>query len=159
SLLAEKEQDEPALAEFQRALEFQPDYPEAHNGIGHILDERGDVPGALASYREAIRSKPDFAPAWVNLGQLHAKLGDLDQAQECFREALGRHPGHIGAYVALANLSRGRLPDEDVTAIEQLLHEGRRSLGNRASLHEALLQVCDARGDYAQAAEHAREVN
>ena len=49
----------------------------AHNNLGLLLLERGDVGGALTQYRAALAVKPDDDFAYNNLGHALAVQGDL----------------------------------------------------------------------------------
>jgi hypothetical protein len=59
----------------------------------------------------------------------------------------------------LATLLRGKLPDEDLAAMRSLLAEPDQLEGKRTVLHFGLAHVLDARGEYAESAEHLREAN
>ena len=43
----------------RRALELQPNYPEAHCNLGNALRALGE-PAAVNSYQEAVRLRPDY---------------------------------------------------------------------------------------------------
>ena len=57
-----------AIASFDRALEFKPDYPDAWNNRGVALRNLGRFAEAIASYDRALEFKPDFHLAWGNRG-------------------------------------------------------------------------------------------
>ena len=67
----------------------------AHNQIGLVLQEKGDLDGALKCYREAERiaragygdNHPDVAVDVNNIGRVLWEKGDLDAALKCFRQA------------------------------------------------------------------------
>jgi serine/threonine-protein kinase len=53
-----------AKAAVKRALEIEPNLPEAHNTLGVIkLKYEWDWPGAEADFKQAMRLNPDYAPA------------------------------------------------------------------------------------------------
>ncbi|MCS6851376.1 MAG: tetratricopeptide repeat protein [Gemmataceae bacterium] len=159
SALMAKERYAEAIEHYRKALQLQPDHAEARNGLGNALQEQGDLEGARVCYEEALRLKPDLAEAHVNLGGLYAELGDLEQARRCYREALNHDPNNAAAYGLLATHERGRLSEEDVAAMHALLQREHLSDWRRALLHHGLAHVYDYRGDYAAAAEHARQAN
>jgi tetratricopeptide (TPR) repeat protein len=159
SALEAKELEKEAIPHYRRALEIQPDNPDAHNGLGHLLQEQGDLSGAISCYREALRLRPDFADAHSNLGGALAEQGDLEAANACYREALRCDPDYVGAYGVLATHLRDKLPAEDVAAMQRFLEREHLSDWKRALLHHGLAHVCDARGEYDHAADHAQMAN
>ncbi len=62
-----------ALADCEQALEYRPDYAEAHNLRGLILDALGNNEEAILAYQEAIRLQPDFTDAKENLEDAEAE--------------------------------------------------------------------------------------
>ena len=47
----------------KKALKLQPDFPEAHNNLGVVLKELGDIDAAIDSYYNALRLDPKYADA------------------------------------------------------------------------------------------------
>jgi tetratricopeptide (TPR) repeat protein len=159
SALEEQQDFEGAVSGYRRALQLQPDYAEAHNGLGFVLHEQGNYPEALTEYRAVLRLKPAFATGHCNLGNILEELGSLGEAQAGYREALRHDPDHAAAWALLATQLRGRLPPEDEQAIRRLLARPHLAPGKRLALHFGLAHVLDARGAYAEAAEHLRRGN
>jgi len=159
SLLAEQEKLDDALAGYRRALELEPTYGEAHCGVGALRHEQGHFEQAEAHYREALRHKPDLPVAHCALGTVREELGDFENAESCWRSALRYDPRLAGAYAALATLLRGKLPEEDLVGMRQLLADPNLHDGRRGALHFGLAQVLDARGAYDEAAESLRQAN
>jgi tetratricopeptide (TPR) repeat protein len=89
------------------------DYPEAHNNLGIVLHQRGEIDAAIASYREALQSRPAFADAENNLGISLAALGRLDEATRFFALAVQHDPGLANARFNLGTvlLVEGRLEE------------------------------------------------
>ncbi len=46
-----------------KTIALKPDFAEAHNNLGIVLQELGRLDEAEASYTQAIALKPDFAEA------------------------------------------------------------------------------------------------
>ncbi|HLN31079.1 MAG TPA: tetratricopeptide repeat protein [Gemmataceae bacterium] len=159
SAYEEREDFQGAVALYRAALELDPQYAEAHNGLGYVLHELGKFPEAVAEYREVLRLKPDFATGYCNLGNILEELGSFDEALAAFRAALRRDPDHAGAYSLLATMLRGRLPAEDLQAIQRLLARPQMALAKRLALHFGIAHVLDGMGSYAEAAEHLQEGN
>src|SRR5262249_39707208 len=159
SLLAEQEKYDDAPAVYRRALELDPTYGEAHCGLGGVRHEQGHFEEAQAHYREALRHQPDLPAAHCALGTVREELGDFNEAEDCWRTALRYDPRLAGAYGALATMLRGKLPDEDLAGMQQLLADPDLPDVRRSALHFGLAQVLDARGDYPEAAESLRQAN
>ncbi|HZU38634.1 MAG TPA: sulfotransferase, partial [Gemmataceae bacterium] len=56
-----------AVRAYQRALELQPDYGPAHNGLGEALLEQGDKQGAERHFRRALHNNPFLCRTLLNL--------------------------------------------------------------------------------------------
>ena len=65
----------------------------AHNDLGFILLERGDVKGALDRFREAASLDPRLPDAHYNLGRTLRRSGGFAEAVEHFRRAVDLLPG------------------------------------------------------------------
>ncbi len=81
-----------AEAAFRRAIQSGPDLVMAHNNLGNVLRERGDLDGAVDCFRQAVRLKPDFAEPHNNLGNSLLQLGRLEEAEVSLRQALTLRP-------------------------------------------------------------------
>jgi tetratricopeptide (TPR) repeat protein len=148
-----------AVACYRRALELKPDHAGAYNNLGAVLDVQGKLDEAVACYRRALQLKPDFVEAHGNLGAALEETGDFAAAEECFRTAL-RYDGRFAfAHYKLAELLGSRLPQQDLAALRRVLEDTQLSDAQRLLLHFGLAQALDARGEYAQAAEHLERGN
>ncbi len=86
-------------------------------------------------------------------------MGDLEGAETCYHSALGHDPRNAYAHLGLARILGRGLPPERLDALRSLLMEGGLAYADRALLHFALAQTLDARGEYAEAAEHLQQAN
>ncbi len=159
SLLIEQEQDAEATRRLEIALQLDPNYAEAHTGLASILRDDGRHQESLAAYQEAIRLKPSLASAHAGIGRLLEELGRMPEAEVAFREAIRHDPKQAFAYGQLVTLQRNKATDADLEAMRALLLDSTQSESKRSSLHFGLAQVLDARGNYADAAEHLRQAN
>ena len=121
---------------------------------GCALRGQGKPEEAIACYRRALELKPDYAAAHAELGAALGEMGDLPGAEDCCRAALRHDPRSAFAYFKLAELLGGKLPEEDLAAQRRLLEEVDLPDAERLWLHFGLAHVLDARGEYAEAAEH-----
>ncbi|MCA2701472.1 MAG: tetratricopeptide repeat protein [Microcystis sp. M179S2] len=101
---------EQAIASWDRALEFKPDYHEAWNNRGNALGNLGRFEEAIASYDRALEIKPDFHEAWDNRGIALHKLGRLEEAIASFDQALeikpDKHEAWYNRGIAIGTLGR-----------------------------------------------------
>ena len=159
SLLIEQEQDAEATRRFEIALRLDPNYAEAHVGLAALLRDDGRHHESLAAYQEAIRLKPSLAAAHSGMGRLLEELGRMSEAEAAFREAIRHDARPAFAYGQLATLQRTKFSEVDFEAMRTLLMDPTQSEAKRSSLYFGLAQVLDARGNYADAAEHLRQAN
>jgi tetratricopeptide (TPR) repeat protein len=99
-----------AIASYDKALEFKPDYHEAWYNRGYALDDLGRLEEAIASYDKALEFKPDQDEAWNNRGIALRNLGRLEEAIASYDKALEFKPDDDEAWnnrgIALRNLGR-----------------------------------------------------
>ncbi|PTQ81295.1 tetratricopeptide repeat protein [Nitrosospira multiformis] len=81
-----------AIAAYEKALEADPAYVEAHNGLGvaHCLQDRHEL--ALQYFRKAIGMAPLAAHLHNNLGYAHLVNGQEAEAMSAFERALRLEP-------------------------------------------------------------------
>ncbi len=137
-----------------RAIGLHGNVAAFHNTLGESNRALRRIPEAVACYHRALELKPDFAEAHANLGSALEQIGDLRGAEDCFRAALRHNPRFVFAHFKLAGLLGGTLPEKDLAVQRRLLAEAALTDAQRLYLHFSLAQVLDARGEYAEAAEH-----
>jgi tetratricopeptide (TPR) repeat protein len=134
---------EEAKADYEKALEFQRNYPEALNNLGTIFLERKDFHGAEKLFRKAIRSNPSNACFSKNLGTAYFAEGKIQRGAEAYRSAFSLNPAifeQIGAqgiegpsstaeranlYYCMAELfARAGLKDRAIDFLRRSLSEG-----------------------------------
>ena len=145
-----------ALAAFQKAAELMPGDAEAHNNLGSVFQERGQLDDALASYRSALKIDPRFVEAHYNLGNALSELGRLEEAVDSYRSALKFNPNiaviHSNLGAALQELGR----------IDEAISSCRRALElepGLAVVHSNLLGMLNSTSGHtpAQCLEEARK--
>jgi tetratricopeptide (TPR) repeat protein len=90
-----------AAKQFEEALKYKANFPEAHEELGEVLLTLGNWDAALAQFRAAIRLKPAFPEAYCGIGLALKRKGDLDGAFEAYRAALRLRPGDGEAHYEL----------------------------------------------------------
>jgi tetratricopeptide (TPR) repeat protein len=86
-----------AIADFGRALEVDPGYPEAWNNRGAARYALGDLAGAVTDLDRALEARPRYAEARNNRGIVRHSLGDLPGALADFDQALAIRPRYAEA--------------------------------------------------------------
>jgi tetratricopeptide (TPR) repeat protein len=81
-----------AIPEFEAALKYNPNHPEAHYHLGRALYVKGNYEGAKVHYLETARLDPK-APVHDGLGAVYFRLGQTPEAIAQFKEALRLNPG------------------------------------------------------------------
>ena len=74
--------------QFREALRLDPDYAQAHNNLGAMLQLAGQFDEALDHYRRALALRPDNLEARSNLAQLLSRQGRAAEAADQFKVAL-----------------------------------------------------------------------
>ncbi|HSF72970.1 MAG TPA: tetratricopeptide repeat protein, partial [Microcoleus sp.] len=100
-----------AIASYDKALEFKPDFHVAWYNRGNALDDLGREEEAMASFDKALEIKPYFHEAWNNRGIALGNLGREEEAIASFDKALKIKPDKDAAWynrgIALGKLGRG----------------------------------------------------
>ncbi|WP_242346513.1 tetratricopeptide repeat protein [Anaeromyxobacter terrae] len=97
---------------FSHALEFDPQFPEALNGLGIVARREGDLEAARRRFERAVRLAPDFAEGHANLGETLLAASRDEAALEELRAALRIDPDLADARQNLARALLRRGLDE-----------------------------------------------
>jgi tetratricopeptide (TPR) repeat protein len=127
----------------------------AHNNLGAVLLQKGNVDGAISHFQQALQIKPDNAQAHNNLGNILAQNGQVDAAIAHYQKALQTNPDNAEVHNNLGNalLQKGSV-DEAITQYQEARQikpdfaEVHYSLGNallqKGSVDEATAQYQEA---------------
>ena len=77
-----------AIEEFRKALQNDPEYVKAYNGLGVSYDLLGEFPSAIQAYEAALRLNPNLAYVYNNLGYSYLLQKQLDSASKAFQQAV-----------------------------------------------------------------------
>jgi tetratricopeptide (TPR) repeat protein len=102
-------QQDLALADFQSAINADPDMGAAHNAIGSIFRQRGDNERALNEFSLAIKLDGDI-DAYYQRGQVYETMGEHKKAIDDYDVAIGQMRDAPYVYLARA-LSKAALGD------------------------------------------------
>jgi len=99
--LFNKGQVDEAMAQYQKAVDINPNFSEAHDNLGNALFEKGQVDEAIAQHQIALKIKPGNAQAYDNLGSALVQKGQVDEAIAQYLKALEIDPNYAKAHYNL----------------------------------------------------------
>ncbi|MFZ5776397.1 MAG: tetratricopeptide repeat protein [Thermodesulfobacteriota bacterium] len=91
-----------ALAANQTVVNINAAQAQAHNNIGLIMQQRGEVALAIDAYTKATQNDPKMHMAWVNLATAQIMAGNYELAAKAAREAIKLEPDFAMAHNNLA---------------------------------------------------------
>ena len=95
---------EAARVAYQRALELEPAFAEAHVNLGRLMHESGDLSFAEEHYRAALGLRAADATAQFNLGVVLEDRGRFAEALEMYEATVITVPEHADAHFNAARL-------------------------------------------------------
>ena len=98
-----------AIACFEKAIQINPSYADAHCNLGSAFIRKNQLKDAILAYKEAIDIDPNFAQPYFNLGILLNNIGKVDEAIACFQSAVDLVPNWIEAKHYLGKLLERQL--------------------------------------------------
>lgn len=81
-----------AQADFAQALALQPDYLDAHFGLGNLCVQQGDYAAAVACFDQALALNPAQADVHFNRGNALRELAQYEAALVSYQQALALRP-------------------------------------------------------------------
>jgi tetratricopeptide (TPR) repeat protein len=111
-----------AVAEFQAAIELEPDNADAYRNLGTAYLEQGKDEEAAAAYEQAIELDPDFGEAYGDLAGVYVDLGRLSEAIAIGEKAIELAPDYAMAYnnLGFAYYQQGML-DEAIAEYKEAI--------------------------------------
>ncbi|MCP4515383.1 MAG: tetratricopeptide repeat protein, partial [Delftia sp.] len=91
-----------AVSHYNKALQINPNFAEAHNNLGNALALQGNLTGATSHYNKALQINPNHAEAHFLLGVMAATDNRHTEAIESLRLATGLLPRQANFWHALA---------------------------------------------------------
>jgi len=77
-----------AVDTYRRAIELQPNFPDAYCNLANALKEKGDVKDAEECYNTALRLCPTHADSLNNLANIKREQGFTEEAVSLYCKAL-----------------------------------------------------------------------
>jgi len=127
-----------AIAEFEGAIQLDPEDAVAHYNLGLAYHGQGQLDEAVAEYQEAIRLNPDLSDAHTNLGAAYTDQGQADKAIAEYTEAIRLNPDDDSAHhnLGLVYAEQGKA-DEAIAEYQEAI----RINPNKADAHYNLGRV------------------
>ena len=97
------EQWEKAEDSYSKALEFKPDYTDAHYNLGNIFVKLNLYESAIKSFQNVVSLDSKHEEAYYNLGVSHYEMGQFYDAIENFEIANKLNPSNIDTLINLGN--------------------------------------------------------
>jgi tetratricopeptide (TPR) repeat protein len=115
---------EAARVAYQRALAGRPDLADAHNNLGRLLHDAGELAAAEAHYRLALCAAPGTGLYWFNLGVVLEDGGRHAEAIAAYEQALALDALIADAHYNLARLIEraGRMADDEMLLRRAVRH-------------------------------------
>jgi len=111
-----------AIVEFKKAIEINPNHPEAHYNLGTTYGEKGILNEAIVEFKKAIEINPNHPDAHNNLGTAYYHKGMYDEAIVEYRKAIEINPNHPGAHYNLGTAYRKKgMYDEAIDKFKKAL--------------------------------------
>ena len=150
----EKDRESAALAQFERAVELNPEHWKARHNRGVSYAVSGEMAKALKDFTKVIELKPKFANAWFNRAEAQMALGKVAAAITDYSAAIAVSPRDAGFHFARAAAYRQH------GKTEQALHDYTQAIELGTSNAAAYVGRGDAysgAGNYAEAAADFRK--
>ncbi len=93
----EKELFYKAIEEFNKALELDPNYGYALNGLAYTYAEIGDYAQAIECFKRYATMSPGDANPFDSMGELYFRIGQLDEALVKYKEAIEVKPDFMSS--------------------------------------------------------------
>ncbi len=139
-----------ALDKLQKALEFDPNYADAHTVIAVLYESINDMTKAGEHYRRAVELKPKSGAENNNYGQFLCAQGHYDEAQAYFKKALA-DPFYATPALAMSNAGACLLHAGKRDEAEKMLRDALAHNPNDASALLSLGSVLYDKGEYLNA--------
>lgn len=107
---------------FEKAIDLDAQFSEAHCNLGVLLWENEELNGGLEHLTRAADLTPDSPDVQYNIGMIYAELGEVVQAIEVLGHYLRSSPEDLNArvYLSVLLLENGE-EDEGMTQLEKVL--------------------------------------
>jgi len=125
---------------YNETLKTNPNYVDAHNNLGIVLNELGEYQKAKSCYEKAIQINPNYVGVHNNLGVVFNELGEYKKAINSYQKELRLKPNSINAQANISSIYISQLDDlkKAIRASYKALkihHESSKFINQRISLY------------------------
>ena len=140
-------------------LMLAPDYYEALNNYGLILQKLGYETDAIIQFKKALKIKPDFAEAFNNMGLSQRNLGLKREAKVNLKKAIRLDAQLCISYNNLKDLHTFSSEDPLIFQMEELLSDNGLQDSEKCHLHFALSKAYEDLDDLTTSYSHLKTGN
>ena len=83
---------------YLKVIEIDPNHEDAHNNLGIIFSNSGDLEKAKSCYEKALIINPKNFNAYNNIGNIFKELGDIENAINNYEKAIKFNQKHLNAH-------------------------------------------------------------
>jgi protein O-mannosyl-transferase len=156
-IFKDRNRNEEALKDFNKAIELNPAYASAYNNRGNIYISKNRYDEALKDYNKAIGLKPDYADAYNDRGNLFMNENKYKEAINDYIKAIELKPDFAFTYNnrGLAFMSENKNDEalKDFDKAIQLKTDYAEAYYNRGNLFMNKNMTSNAMRDYQKAIE------
>ncbi|MDP1758688.1 MAG: tetratricopeptide repeat protein [Thermodesulfovibrionales bacterium] len=140
-----------AIDFFQKAVNIDPDFAEAHNNLGFAYEKSKKFNEAIESYKKALSNLIYRSPekAYYNLAKVYYRLGKYDEAINAHKEALKRmndfYPSYYG--LALCYNAKGRYGDASLAITKAIEMDPSYKGSKNTAIRDLSQRKLNARGE------------
>jgi tetratricopeptide (TPR) repeat protein len=87
-----RDEDDKAIAEFNKAIEIDKDFAPIYNGLGYAYSEKGDYAKAEEAFKNYVRLLPNEANPHDSFADLYTKMDRYEDAIEHYKKAVELNP-------------------------------------------------------------------
>ena len=100
-----------AIARYQKTLEINPNYADAHNNLGAVRAGLGQIDAAIVHFRKATEINPENAEFHFNYASALAGVGQTKEAAAQYEMVLAIDPNNTRAHnnLGAVQMARGRI--------------------------------------------------
>jgi tetratricopeptide (TPR) repeat protein len=159
-LLASKGELQPAIQHLLAAIQYQPNYVEAHMAVADVLRRSGRGEAALPHYRDAIAINPRQTVARLGYAMALVQMRRYREARDWLDESVRLFGDRTDLKIALARLlaaspdDRARDGARALQMAQQMFDAGEKS----TSLGETIAMALAEQGNFAQAISIQRDI-
>ena len=136
-------------AEFERAIQIDPNNIQAYLRLGKVFEEQGQSELAIARYQKALDLQPKLAPLATMIGNLYLDKGDMETARKYYAQAIAANPNFAVAIANTAWVDEQEGKDLDVAL--GMAEKAKSLEPDVATITDTLAWVMYKRGNYANA--------